>query len=259
MLSAARSAYIAAMEPLRYEALLGRSEKLSVIGSGGGEAVWQEIKRLTPDFLLLDGVLSGLDSLRLLEQLGAELPAPPRVLYLGREERWLAPADRRGADAALLWNCGEEELLRSAEAAAERPLPKLADPWKAQRRKIAEKYAALLGIPEPLKGKHYICQAVSMLVCAPQLSASYSACLYPLIASACGTSPRAVEKAIRTAVESTWLCGKLSAIQALFGYSVDAERGKPTNAEFLSMLAGYARRDLADQMAGNTLKKQENG
>ena len=50
---------------------------------------------------------------------------------------------------------------------------------------------------------------------------------------------------MRTAVESTWLHGNLEAIQQLFGFSVDADRGKPTNAEFLSMLAEHVRRETA--------------
>lgn len=248
MLKPEGSAYIAAMEPLRFEALLGKSEQIAVVGSGGGEAIPEEITGLCPDFLLLDGVLSGVDSLNLLEQLRAYMAAPPRVLYLGREEKWLELALQKGADAAALWNISDNELLRLAEDVAQRPLPRLAEPWEADRMKIAERYAFFLRIPDALKGKQYICRAASMLACAPQLGASFTGLLYPLIASSANTSSRAVEKAIRTAVESTWLHGDLDAIQTLFGYSVDAERGKPTNAEFLSMMAGYVEREMKHRM-----------
>ena len=90
--------------------------------------------------------------------------------------------------------------------------------------------------------------AAAALACAPQGAASYSGRLYPWTAAAFGVTPGAVERAIRTAVEDTWLHGDLAAIQALFGFSVDAERGKPTNAEFLSMLAQHIREELARQM-----------
>ncbi len=252
MLNQQHSAYIAAIEPLRFEALLGQTERMNVIGSGSGKTIPEEVLRLSPDFLLLDGVLAGLDSLHLLELLGAQMPAPPRVLYLGGEERWLALALQKGADHAVLRNCADGDLITSAQQTAEKPLPKLAELWESERLDIAQKYADFLGIPSALRGKDYICMAVSMLACAPQLGASYTGRLYPLVASACATSPSAVEKAIRTAVESTWLSGNLNAIQSLFGYSVDAERGKPTNAEFLAMLAGYARRELYRRMTAKT-------
>lgn len=248
MLKTASNTFIAAMDPLRYEAALGRSALFCVVGSGSDETVFRQLCELSPDYLLLDGVLSGTDSLTLLTQMAEHMPAPPRVLYLGPDETWLEMAKQKGADKAALWHVSEEELLRLAETAASLPLSKLAKGWEETRRSISEKYAAYLGIPEGLKGKHYICLAAAMLACAPQLEASYSTLLYPLIADACRTSPRAVEKAVRTAVENTWLHGDLNAIQALFGYSVDAEKGKPTNAEFLSMLAGYVRRELMRRM-----------
>ena len=249
MLTAQRSVYIAAMEPLRFEALLGNAGTLHVIGSGGGEAILNDLSSLRPDFLLLDGVLSGTDSLYILRWMGERMPAPPRVLYLGREAEWVKAALSKGADAAALWDCGDEELLRLTKAAAEKPLPRLSEPWEADRLGIAEKLAARLGIPNALKGKDDICRAASALACAPQLGASYSGLLYPFIAAQRETSPHAVEKAIRAAVEHTWLHGDLGAIQQLFGYSVDAERGKPTNAEFLSMLAGHVQRALSHRMA----------
>lgn len=252
MLNQQHSAYIAAIEPLRFEALLGRMEQLNVIGSGGGQTIPEEVLRLSPDFLLLDSVLAGMDSLHLLELLGAQMPAPPRVLYLGGEERWLILALQKGADNAVLRNCADSDLISSAWMTAEKPLPKLAEIWESERMGIAQKYADFLGIPDALRGKDYICMAVSMLACAPQLGVSYTGRLYPLVASACATTPAAVEKAIRTAVESTWLSGSLNAIQSLFGYSVDAERGKPTNAEFLAMLAGHTRRELHRRMNQKT-------
>lgn len=248
MLKMQRSAYIAAMEPLRFEAIFGESEILSVVGSGSGERILCDILRLCPDFLLLDGVLSGVDSLNLLDQLGACMPAPPRVLYLGREKKWLEPALRKGADAAELCNKNNRELLLLAERTAQESLPNLAAPWEADRLEIAGHYASILGIPQSMRGNHYIILSLALLSCAPQLGVSYTGLLYPLVASSCNTSARAVEKAIRTAVENTWLHGDLNAIQSLFGYSVDADRGKPTNAEFLSMLTGYVQRELAHRM-----------
>ena len=99
-----------------------------------------------------------------------------------------------------------------------------------------------------LKGRRYIRAAAAALACSPALGASYRERLYPYVAGLYAATPQAVERAIRTAVESTWLHGSLEGIQALFGLSVDAEKGKPTNAEFLAMLAEHIRRELTRQM-----------
>ena len=66
--------------------------------------------------------------------------------------------------------------------------------------------------------------------------------LYPKLAKAFDATPAAIERRIRSAVESTWLHGNLQSQSDLFGLTVSAERGKPTNAEFLFLLSEHIRR-----------------
>lgn len=240
--------YIAAMEPLRYEAALTGDADFTVIGSSNGEKTEADILSLCPDLLILDGVLQGCDPLALLGRLGKRMPAPPRALYLGREESWLTMALQCGADRAVHAPCAPAELILQARQTAETPLPRLSAPWEKVRDQIASEYVEMLGIKDGLKGKEYIGRAASMLACAPQLGENLSQQLYPLLGKERGASPKAVERNIRTAVEYTWLHGNLNAIQILFGYSVDSERGKPTNAEFLSMLAQHTTAALIHKM-----------
>ena len=178
------------------------------------------------------------------------MPAPPRVLYLsrGRGEGWLALALQKGADAALRADAAINEILSSAREAAARPLPRLARPWEDTRREIADGLLNDLGVSQSLKGRRYMLRAAEALACAPALGRSYSRRLYPFLASEFAASPGAVERAVRTAVEDTWLHGNLAAIQKLFGLSVDADRGKPTNAEFLAMMAEHVRRETRRRM-----------
>lgn len=82
--------------------------------------------------------------------------------------------------------------------------------------------------------------------CAPGLVQGKK--LYPHLAQRFGTTPGAVEKAVRSAIERTWLSGSLPEIQRLFGLSVDAEKGKPTNLECIAMLAEHVRRMLRKAM-----------
>ena len=230
--------YIASCQADGLERLFAFDPGFFVLGSSawGGEAL-RDILRLCPDVAILDGTLPGLDGWAIWDRL-SRMATPPRVLFLDRLGTCVP------ADAVLRDPWTSEELLFAARAAASRPLPALAEPWTEEREQIADGLLAQLGVDGRLKGRGYLRFAAAALACAPQLAVSFSDRRYPLTAEAFRTTPGAVERAVRTAVEATWLQGDLKSIQALFGFSVDADRGKPTNAECLSMLAEHVRRRM---------------
>ena len=230
--------YIASWEAERLERIIAFDPGFFVIGSSRcGLTALREIGWLCPDLAILDGELPGVDELSALRAL-EKMITPPRLLYLRRT----GPAETAVcADRMLCDPWTEEALLAAAHAAAEQPLPRLAASRESERLTIAGDLLDELNVSPRLKGRGFIQCAAAALACAPQLAASYSERLYPFVAVRFQTSPQAVERAVRTAVEHTWLHGNLPAIQALFGLSVDAERGKPTNAECLSMLAEHVR------------------
>ena len=230
--------YIASCEAESLERIFAFDPGFFVMGgSRWGVTALDEIRRLCPDAVVLDCALLGMDGLEALNGFRHML-APPRVLFLQRMGH-LEPA--KDVDRTLRAPWTAETLLTAAREAAERPLPGLAAGWEAQRQAAAGELLDQLNVSPRLKGRAYMQCAAAALACAPQLAASYSERLYPFVAARYQTTPRAVERAIRTAVEDTWLHGRLSAIQALFGLSVDAEKGKPTNAECLSLLAEHVR------------------
>lgn len=237
--------YILARDWRRLEALLLREPAFYPLGGrAGGPDAAEAICRLGPDFLVLDGVLPGLDALALLDTL-ARLAAPPRVLYLNAlgDDASAHVALARGVDAVLNWPAGDDDFLCAARNALH-PLPGLAAASAEKRLVAAQTLLDDLGMSPRLRGRRYAAQAVAMVACAPWLLSQMQDGLYPLLAEQFATTPAAVERALRTAVESAWLGGNLSAIQRLFGLSVDADRGKPTNAEFLAMLAQHVRESL---------------
>lgn len=243
--------YIASPAYLQYEKWLGQDASFLVTEScGDGPQALREIRALPLDVLLLDGALQGMDALALLSALGKELPAPPRVLYLyrGPDAVWQSAARENGADEILSAASAPADVLFALRKAAAAPLPRLAKPWEKARLETAERLMGQLQMNPALKGWAYIRFAAACLACAPQLARSFSGSLYPLIGAEYGVSPFSVERAVRTAVENTFLQGSLNGIQALFGLSVDADKGKPTNAEFLSMLAEHVRRETARRM-----------
>lgn len=243
MLTPARL-YIISPDAARLERVFSRDSRFFVIGAGPGREAVREALGLCPELLVLDAVLSGMDGSWALALL-SRLPAPPKVVFLARAA--FSPPEP-APDEACPYPCADQALLEAALKAANRPLPALSHAWEEQRFAIAGALLDRLAVPPRLKGRRYMLFAASALACSPALGASYRERLYPYVAGLCDTTSQAVEKAIRTAVESAWLQGSLEGIQALFGLSVDAEKGKPTNAEFLAMLAQHIREELARKM-----------
>ncbi len=236
--------YIASPDAERLERIVSFDSRFLIAGSGQGRKDVLEIPRLCPDLLALDSVLRGMDGAEALSLL-ARMPAPPRVVYLARTA-FTPPG--HSPDEICPYPCEDSVLLNALSAAARRPLPALAQEREEQRLAIAGKLLERLSVPPRLKGRRYMRIAAAALACSPALGASYRERLYPYVAGLCETTPQAVERAVRTAVESAWLHGSLEGIQALFGLSVDAEKGKPTNAEFLAMMAEHIREELARRM-----------
>lgn len=234
--------YIASPDADAIERSLTHEPRLLTIGSGSGGEVLRELYALTPDLLILDNVLMGADGPSILKKAGDTMPAPPRTLFLRRTAAADAPAD-----AACPYPCDGETLLYHSLMAAEKPVSVLAAPWMEERRKIGGTLLERLGVPRRLKGWEYLREAAAWWAACPGFPEGKRT--YSLLARQFGSSLPAVEKAIRTAVEQTWLQGNLAEIQALFGLSVDAEKGKPTNLECIAMLGEHIRRQLRHKMA----------
>lgn len=96
-----------------------------------------------------------------------------------------------------------------------------------------------LGISANIKGYYFIRYAIELLVKDISLINAVTKVLYPTVAEEFKTTPSRVERAIRHAIESGYGKANLELVNKLFGYSVDSEKAKPTNSEFLSTIADY--------------------
>ncbi|MFA7175386.1 MAG: sporulation initiation factor Spo0A C-terminal domain-containing protein, partial [Kiritimatiellia bacterium] len=103
------------------------------------------------------------------------------------------------------------------------------------------KQMSMLGVPAHYKGFIYLREAIVMAVENSAIMDRMTKGLYPAIADKCNTSSHQVERAIRHAVEATWTKGNLKMIDELFAYTVDMEKGKPTNSSFIARLADQVR------------------
>jgi two-component system response regulator (stage 0 sporulation protein A) len=98
-----------------------------------------------------------------------------------------------------------------------------------------------IGVPAHIKGYQYLREAIMMSVEDVEMLGSITKILYPTIAKKYQTTPSRVERAIRHAIEVAWSRGKMETLDALFGYTINTGKGKPTNSEFIALIADKIR------------------
>ena len=104
-----------------------------------------------------------------------------------------------------------------------------------------------LGMPSHIKGYQYIREGINMIYDNPDIIGGITKELYPDIASKYDTTVSRVERAIRHAIEVSWNRGNLDYMEELFGHSVDIDKAKPTNSEFIVTVADKLRLEYANQ------------
>lgn len=107
-----------------------------------------------------------------------------------------------------------------------------------------------LGIPAHIKGYRYVRYAIELVINDMELSSEITKTLYPEVAKEFNATPTSVERAIRNAIEVGWCRADIDFAHMLFGYSLDVDRGKPTNSEFIATIADYIiimQRDIAKE------------
>ena len=98
-----------------------------------------------------------------------------------------------------------------------------------------------IGVPAHIKGYQYLREAIMMSVEDVEMLNSITKVLYPTIAKRFQTTPSRVERAIRHGIEVAWARGRSETLEALFGYTISAGKGKPTNSEFIALIADKIR------------------
>jgi len=193
---------------------------------------------LEPDVVVMEVVLAGMDGLEVLQQL-SELPVRPRILVLSSYTRGkiVEEAAARGADYYLSKPCRPSvvcervrKILASGGAQTEQEL----------RADMEAKVTGIIhevGVPAHIKGYQYLREAILIAVNDMDVINAVTKVLYPEVAKRFGTTASRVERAIRHAIEVAWDRGDLETLQKYFGYTVSNAKGKPTNSEFIAMIA----------------------
>ena len=215
-----------------------------------GKAVLEALTHHRPDVLLLDlflprldalGVLSGMDQMqmthrpRVMIMSGFDNPALEReVMAAGADYYFLKPFDAAAMAERIRTLCGEKSTSR---APRERGTDRNLD------MEITE-IIHQIGVPAHIKGYQYLRDAIRMAIEDESIINAVTKRLYPAVAKKHATTSSRVERAIRHAIEVAWDRGDVDTLTAYFGYTIHNERGKPTNSEFIAMIADKFRLQL---------------
>lgn len=253
------------------ESIINTDEQLNVVGKAtDGEEMCQIIKETEPDVVLLDLIMPKMDGITVMENVGRDLTMKKQPCFIiisaVGQERITEDAFNKGANYYILKPFNNDALLnriktarniyRNHEESKEEILERPKEQTEKKEQKPPEKENTKespvqepnlenrvtdmlheIGIPAHIKGYHYLRDAIMMSVEDMDVLNAITKILYPTVAKKYQTTSSRVERAIRHAIEVAWSRGKLDTLDELFGYTVSNGKGKPTNSEFIALIA----------------------
>ena len=224
---------------------------MTLVGeTGDGEEAVRLVRETAPDVVVMDMVLARMDGMEVLRELSAISPRP-RVLVLSGFARgnMAARAAQLGADYCMMKPCRTSSVLgRVRQLATQVPMPGEEDERRSSARSLSLESTVTaiiheIGVPAHIKGYQYLREAILIAVEDMDVINAVTKVLYPEVAKRFGTTASRVERAIRHAIEVAWSRGKMDTINEIFGYTVSNGKGKPTNSEFIALIADKIRLD----------------
>lgn len=227
-----------------------RMEVVQLVDSG--EDVYQLVSKIKPDVLLLDVFISNTDGIEIVERLRSDSEFDNmRIIFLSSvgSSRIINMAFNLGADYYIMKPYSPEILHKriiqlvlsvGKESNPENDSALLVPEYQNMENDVTE-IIREIGIPAHIKGYQYIREGIIMAIKDINMLNYITKLLYPSIAKKYKTTSSSVERAIRHAIEVAWGRGKIEVIEEMFGYTVSAGKGKPTNSEFIALIADKLR------------------
>ncbi len=232
-------------------------EELQVIGTAvNGEELLEIIRSKQPDVVLMDMIMPKLDGLTVLERVNSDTDMKkPAFIVISAvsHEKMTEDAFALGADYYILKPFDNDMVVNRIKRVRSRVMRNGSRSQKLGIQNIQREddrghlesdvteIIHEVGIPAHIKGYQYLRDAIVMSVSNMEMLNSITKILYPTIAKRHQTTPSRVERAIRHAIEVAWTRGKMDTIDELFGYTVSNGKGKPTNSEFIALIADKIR------------------
>lgn len=221
-----------------------------IITAKDGSRVMSVIEAQHIDVVLIDAFMPNGDAIDILEHLNSSLNEKPLVAVISSvdsqdfEEQMISA----GANYYFIKPVTPQSVARRIVSLAS---------WKTQKRKREQNTVSdsdieitisdimrQIGVPAHIKGYQYLRTAIKLSINDSEMLGSVTKLLYPTVAKMYNTTASRVERAIRHAIEVAWDRGDVDVLSSYFGYTIQSQRGKPTNSEFIAMIADKLKLSL---------------
>lgn len=242
--------------------MLEGEEGFRVVGKAdNGEAAYQMIIKTEPDVVLMDVIMPKMDGISVMEKVRQERSVKRQPSFImvtaAGSEQVTAEAFRLGASYFIMKPFDQELVMDKIRKVCENKnhragssgtgkIAAYMDKNEYIRQNLENDVTIMLheiGIPAHIKGYQYLRDAIAISVGEEDMLVSVTKVLYPTIAKRHDTTSSRVERAIRHAIEVAWTRGRLDTINEIFGYTINNGKGKPTNSEFIALIADKIRLD----------------
>ena len=221
---------------------LQRAGGFQVIGTANdGEQAISMVLEQRPKILVLDLMLKKQDGISVLKAISAMEQKPVVLATSGFITDYVASAAASlGVRYLMLKPCDMEALVERLEeirGANRRQSSTASNLSTSNMEALVTSIIHEIGVPAHIKGYQYLREAIILAVNDMDVINAITKVLYPQVAKTFQTTPSRVERAIRHAIEVAWDRGDLDTLQRFFGYTVSNTKGKPTNSEFIALIA----------------------
>ncbi len=233
---------------------LGKFDDLTVVGtaSNGVDAL-EKLPSVNPDIIILDSIMPKLDGFGFLETLNKTTDKKPKTIMVtaSTSDETVSTAMSLGVQCFMAKPFNLDSLAQRVRSVSSPVKPsRTVDFFKDNTEEeydLESKITEILrdiGVPAHIRGYAFMRESIMLSVHNADVLNYITKGLYPEIASSNNTTASRVERAIRHAIEVAWSRGSYEQKEALFGYTIDANRGKPTNSEFIALIADKLRLEM---------------
>ena len=224
-------------------------ERVFIVSSG--EEAYDKILEINPDVAVIDVVLSKKDGFEIIEEAKRKLVSTKFIVASSvSSDTFVQKAMNLGAEYYMVKPVAPETIMKrirdlfsisSFKSNVSNTALIASESFKMPKNKVLEEKITnifiTVGIPAHIKGYYFLREAIKMAIETPEIVNSITKKLYPSIAERFDTSASKVERAIRHAIEVAWNRGKIENINSVFGVKVYSNNEKPTNGEFIALVA----------------------